>query len=293
MELAGGGASLSHPPPPVLTLETDARYNFVPKVYPVDQQYFSEILAEPTREEGGSSPPIPFSTAAVLPQPNGNGHPQARDEAAEESERVLEEVKRFVAAEQDEALLLRLCIQYSLPPPQPKALRSGTTSIVPVLREALVQAATTDPPLRLALYSALQRKVELFQDWNERFQRVLREPDSIAKFKKLSNLAQNFVFTAEQYGRIIIEEYYLPLYQKTLRPGISFAGAFIGSSVAAHFHIHSLCSLLLPSGNWWPGGGPEVYLLRNFVQICYRHKWDLSWDGRCHESCRSRTTRTC
>jgi hypothetical protein len=27
---------------------------------------------------------------------------------------------------------------------------------------------------------------------------VLQEPDSVAKFKKLSNLAQNFVFTAEQ-----------------------------------------------------------------------------------------------
>jgi hypothetical protein len=43
-----------------------------------------------------------------------------------------------------------------------------------------------------------QRKVELSRAWNERFQRVLQEPDSVAKFKKLSNLAQNFVFTAEQ-----------------------------------------------------------------------------------------------
>lgn len=96
--------------------------------------------------------------------------------------------------------------------------------------------------LTFFIVCVLQRRIELSRAWNERFQRILREPDSIAKFKKLSNLAQNFVFTAEQvqrirdrprnahaerypyllllqYGRIIIEEYYLPLHLKTLKPG--------------------------------------------------------------------------
>jgi hypothetical protein len=58
--------------------------------------------------------------------------------------------------------------------------------------------------------------VELSRAWNERFQRVLHEPDSIAKFKKLSNLAQNFVFTAEQ---VILQSLRLCLIQRACVQG--------------------------------------------------------------------------
>jgi hypothetical protein len=216
------------------------------------------------------------STPEAQPQPQPQPQPLTPQD---EAERVLEEVRRLVAAEKDEALLLQLCAHHL-------AGAGGGTG----LREALIHAAVAaDLPRRLSLLAALQakrytaldccqlllscslcdrccvvcivcvvcrvcrvcrvcgtqRKVELSRAWNERFQRVLQEPDSVAKFKKLSNLAQNFVFTAEQvrgsleatpvemsheligvcaifraqYGRIIIEEYYLPLHQKTLKPG--------------------------------------------------------------------------
>lgn len=50
---------------------------------------------------------------------------------------------------------------------------------------------------------------------------LLREDDSAAKFRKLASLAQAFVFTAEQYARLLIYEIHFPIHKKTIKPGNS------------------------------------------------------------------------
>jgi hypothetical protein len=53
----------------------------------------------------------------------------------------------------------------------------------------------------------------LDKDWNAEFQACLEEEDSVAKFRKLSNLARDFSYAARIYGSIIISEY--PLLKTT------------------------------------------------------------------------------
>ena len=69
--------------------------------------------------------------------------------------------------------------------------------------------------------------MKLQHEWNGRFQEILSQPDSVEKFNSLSNLAQSFVDTAEQYGSIIIDELSLPYGKKTIKPG-------------RYMHAHSL-----------------------------------------------------
>lgn len=69
------------------------------------------------------------------------------------------------------------------------------------------------------LLKALEKEKLRPSDWNGQFQMLLSRKDSIEKCKGLSNLAQSFVETAERYGRIIIEESYLPYHAKTIKPG--------------------------------------------------------------------------
>jgi hypothetical protein len=85
------------------------------------------------------------STPQAQPQPQPQPQPLTPQD---EAERVLEEVKRLVAAEKDEALLLQLCAHHL-------AGAGGGTG----LREALIHAAiAADLPRRLSLLAALQVK---------------------------------------------------------------------------------------------------------------------------------------
>jgi hypothetical protein len=46
--------------------------------------------------------------------------------------------------------------------------------------------------------------------WNDMFQSILAMENSYTKFKRLSNLAKDFTFSAKIYGNIIISELFLP-----------------------------------------------------------------------------------
>ncbi|EGC35315.1 hypothetical protein DICPUDRAFT_152393 [Dictyostelium purpureum] len=56
------------------------------------------------------------------------------------------------------------------------------------------------------------------KDWNGEFQNLLQQPNSEQKFRKLSHLAKDFVFTAKSYATIIINELCVPLELKTIKP---------------------------------------------------------------------------
>jgi hypothetical protein len=82
----------------------------------------------------------------------------------------------------------------------------------------------------------LNRHPELsVKNWSKEFQRVLAMPrDDLQRFSLLRNLGQDFVFTAETYGRIIISEMHLPPAEKTIKP-VKIGGIAGGHKVRLHF----------------------------------------------------------
>eukprot|EP01087_Luapelamoeba_hula_P019490 TRINITY_DN6459_c0_g1_i2.p1 TRINITY_DN6459_c0_g1~~TRINITY_DN6459_c0_g1_i2.p1 ORF type:complete len:388 (-),score=29.84 TRINITY_DN6459_c0_g1_i2:685-1848(-) len=60
-------------------------------------------------------------------------------------------------------------------------------------------------------------------DWDEMFQESCAWPDSVAKFESQASLSRAFLFTAQQYARVIIEEFSMPNHTKTIKP-ISIGG---------------------------------------------------------------------
>lgn len=56
------------------------------------------------------------------------------------------------------------------------------------------------------------------RDWNEEFQKLNEQIDSPIKFQKLSQLAQDFVYAAKMYGKIICSEVCIPDEKKTIKP---------------------------------------------------------------------------
>ena len=56
------------------------------------------------------------------------------------------------------------------------------------------------------------------RSWNEEYQLALDLPHSSFKYRKLANIAQDFVYASESYGKIIISEHKLPLAQRTFKP---------------------------------------------------------------------------
>lgn len=62
-------------------------------------------------------------------------------------------------------------------------------------------------------------KEELYKqkNWNLEFQALLTRPDSEEKYAALSRLANEFVFVAETYGKVIISELSVPPDEKTVR----------------------------------------------------------------------------
>ncbi|KYQ91377.1 hypothetical protein DLAC_08332 [Tieghemostelium lacteum] len=59
---------------------------------------------------------------------------------------------------------------------------------------------------------------EINSNWNDLFQRLLDLPESEEKYKKLSNMASDFVYCADTFGKIIISELHLPEESKTIKP---------------------------------------------------------------------------
>jgi hypothetical protein len=55
------------------------------------------------------------------------------------------------------------------------------------------------------------------KNWNREFQDLLVRPDSEEKYSALSRLANEFVFVAQTYGKVIISELSVPAEEKTVR----------------------------------------------------------------------------
>ncbi|KAN0030061.1 hypothetical protein ACTA71_008205 [Dictyostelium dimigraforme] len=55
-------------------------------------------------------------------------------------------------------------------------------------------------------------------NWNSTFQHFMDLPCSEEKYKNLSNIANDFVYCADSFGKIIISELHLPIDQKTIKP---------------------------------------------------------------------------
>jgi len=72
-----------------------------------------------------------------------------------------------------------------------------------------------------------------FIDWNEEFQRISALEDSAEKYKQLSQIAHEFVYVAETYGRVIISELYLPDDRKSIKP-VNLGGRAGGSKYIVH-----------------------------------------------------------
>lgn len=56
------------------------------------------------------------------------------------------------------------------------------------------------------------------RNWNTEFQTIIKMPDTIQKYKALSNLSKDFLHASKLYAKIIISELYLPDNKKTVRP---------------------------------------------------------------------------
>lgn len=108
----------------------------------------------------------------------------------------------------------------------------------------------------------LRRELVSVKNWNEEFQRILRMPQGeLNTFSLLRSLGQDFVFTAETYGRIIISEMHLSPAEKTIKP------AKIGG-VAGPFAPYSPCRCPFdPVFCRWL----QVYMPRYFVQVRSRY----------------------
>ena len=79
------------------------------------------------------------------------------------------------------------------------------------------------------------------RNWNEEFQQLVELPDSRIKFLGLRNLAHDFVYAAETYGKIIISEHCLPQDMKTIKPcdigGVAGGLKFICQGILFKFAI--------------------------------------------------------
>lgn len=71
------------------------------------------------------------------------------------------------------------------------------------------------------------------RDWNAEFQTLLDTDDSLEKFTALGCLAEDFIYVAEMYGRIIISEFFIPKRKKTIMP-LDLGGEYTWSCSPTH-----------------------------------------------------------
>jgi len=87
-------------------------------------------------------------------------------------------------------------------------------------------------------------KVSVLGDWNKRFQASLariRRFTQVTPLKQriqanldLMHLAQDFIYCATVYGKIIISEYYLDVSSKTIKPNYDLPGYMGGQKYVVH-----------------------------------------------------------
>eukprot|EP01105_Mastigella_eilhardi_P018223 TRINITY_DN4210_c0_g1_i2.p1 TRINITY_DN4210_c0_g1~~TRINITY_DN4210_c0_g1_i2.p1 ORF type:complete len:820 (+),score=192.17 TRINITY_DN4210_c0_g1_i2:941-3400(+) len=90
----------------------------------------------------------------------------------------------------------------------------------------------------------VETETKIIGEWNTRFQQCITgmnhisphtlEPEKCAIMQQLMNLAQDFIYAATTFGKIIISELYLPVEQKTIKPRLSAGGVAGGLKYFVH-----------------------------------------------------------
>ncbi|KAL7715118.1 Zinc finger domain containing protein [Entamoeba marina] len=76
--------------------------------------------------------------------------------------------------------------------------------------------------------------------WNERFQEILCKEECLEKFEELVSFYNDFLRTAEMYGKIIISEMFLPTEEKTIKP-ITTSNSNSERYIVRGIFLKSLC----------------------------------------------------
>lgn len=159
----------------------------------------------------------------------------------------------------------------------------------------VVDLAKEDPHrvllgLRTALEAEIvlrQKQINVAKNWNKEFWKLVRLPDSEYKFTKMRALAQDFVFTSEAYGRLIISEMYLLPSEKTVHPlklgGIAGGQKFVCQGILFKFAMD--VALDAPNGSQvWMYGGSES--CNEYAMKSAKHEFNsivvvnnLRWQG--------------
>jgi len=93
---------------------------------------------------------------------------------------------------------------------------------------------------------------ELSKDWNKELQNLIYKPDSLQKFKDITSLANDFLYVAETYGRIIISEQFLPYSAQAIKPvtmGIAGGKKFLVQNIFFKFATDPLVEGIYLYGN--------------------------------------------
>src|SRR5262249_5923423 len=76
--------------------------------------------------------------------------------------------------------------------------------------------------------------------WNERFQQLIALPDTVQKWLDVARLCKDFIYTAENFCRVIVSEVNLPPEQKAIKP-LQLGGVAGGHKVGATCEIVLFC----------------------------------------------------
>ena len=159
----------------------------------------------------------------------------------------------------------------------------------------VVDLAKEDPHrvllgLRTALEAEIvlrQKQINVVKNWNKEFWKLVRLPDSEYKFTSMRALAQDFVYTSEAYGRLIISEMYLLPSEKTVHPlklgGIAGGQKFVCQGILFKFAMD--VALEAPNGSQiWMYGGSES--CNEYAMKSAKHEFNsivvvnnLRWQG--------------
>lgn len=132
-----------------------------------------------------------------------------------------------------------------------------------------------------------QKQINVAKNWNKEFWKLVRLPDSEYKFTSMRALAQDFVFTSEAYGRLIISEMYLLPSEKTVHPlklgGIAGGQKFVCQGILFKFAMD--VALDAPNGSQvWMYGGSES--CNEYAMKSAKHEFNsivvvnnLRWQG--------------
>eukprot|EP01122_Echinamoeba_exundans_P007904 TRINITY_DN2521_c0_g1_i1.p1 TRINITY_DN2521_c0_g1~~TRINITY_DN2521_c0_g1_i1.p1 ORF type:complete len:1209 (+),score=237.81 TRINITY_DN2521_c0_g1_i1:47-3628(+) len=105
------------------------------------------------------------------------------------------------------------------------------------------------------------------KNWNREFQDLLARPDSEEKYSSLSRLANEFVFVAQTYGKVIISELSVPAEEKTVRPvsigGIAGGEKYIVQGILFKFAL-DISGIYCGDENAMKAAGHEIIGLSNF-----------------------------